>query len=403
MSFDSLSPFVSISDSERLALLSSELELARRSKFYSSRLPQRLDSFDELAGLPRMSAEDITEHGSSMVCVPGSDVARIVTLQTSGTLSKPKRIYFSRGDLERTVAFFDEGMRWMCSKGDRVGIFMPCSSPDGLGDLLFRGLERLGAEPLRYGMVARAGDLEPRFLSDRPRVVVGLPWQLRLLALAAPAARVGVVLLSADYVPDSCRAFFREAWGAEVLCHYGMTETGLGGAVESLRHDGMYIRRDELFFEVTDPATGLPLPDGEEGEIVITTLRREAMPLIRYRTGDLGKMCPDGSGRLDRVLSRLGSPLPFPDGGRLCTLLEEELFPERRLLDYHLAWSRSEHRLHIRAFWSGGECNAAKTISGAVSRVFGDEAAGRCVIDVVPADAHTAQCAYIAKRVPAII
>lgn len=394
------SPFVAISDEERLELLNAELHRARKSRFYAEYLPEGLNSLDELAALPRTSARDIEERGSAMVCVPGSEVARIVTLHTSGTLGKPKRVYFTRNDLERTVTFFDEGMRWMCGKGDGVGIFMPCSSPDGLGDLLYRGLERIGAVPLKYGMVSRASDFARRFLDERPRVVVGLPWQMRLLALACPEASVGVVLLSADYVPNSCREFFRSIWGAEVLNHYGMTETGLGGAVESLGHDGMYIRRDELLFEVTDPNTGRPVPEGEDGEIVITTLRREAMPLIRYRTGDIGQM---EGGRLMRVTSRLNSPLPIESGGRQCTLLEEEFFPEKRLFDYQIGWKNAENRLCITAFWQKGQNGAEKIIKTAVTRVFGEKISAGLELNVVPTEISDARCAYIAKRVPVIM
>ena len=76
-------------------------------------------------------------------------------------------------------------------------------------------------------------------------------------------------------------------WGAAVFDHYGMTETGLGGAVECEAHQGMHIRENDLYFELID------------GELLVTTLTREGMPFIRYRTGDKGSItyepCPCGS------------------------------------------------------------------------------------------------------------
>ncbi len=93
-------------------------------------------------------------------------------------------------------------------------------------------------------------------------------------------------------------------WGTEIFDHYGMTETGLGGAVECQAHEGMHIRENDLYFETLD-ARGQRLPDGHEGELVVTTLTRRGMPFIRYRTGDRGvitaKVCACGS-RIRRIL-----------------------------------------------------------------------------------------------------
>ncbi len=82
------------------------------------------------------------------------------------------------------------------------------------------------------------------------------------------------------------------ALGCEVFAHSGLTETGFGGGVECGAHQGYHLREADLFVEIVDPGTGRPLPDGEPGEIVVSTLCRLAMPLIRYRTGDLGHLLP---------------------------------------------------------------------------------------------------------------
>jgi phenylacetate-coenzyme A ligase PaaK-like adenylate-forming protein len=116
---------------------------------------------------------------------------------------------------------------------------------------------------------------------------------------------------------------------------------GLGGAVECPVRDGYHLREADLLFEIVDPDTGQPLNNGEVGEIVITTLTRQGMPLIRYRTGDLSHIIPEpcscGSatrrigaveGRLDgRIALSNGSILTLPD-------MDEALFPVEGLLNY---------------------------------------------------------------------
>lgn len=396
--------FAAESDAQRLARLNAEIARARRlGRFYSARLPEALGSLGELEALPFTTAEDIREHGPAMVCVPAQEVARIVTLRTSGTQGRPKRLYFTRGDLERTVTFFADGMAWMCRPGDRVGVFMPCASPDGLGDLLARGLARIGTVPLLYGMVGALSDVLPRFRSERPQVLVGLPWQIRLLALAAPEVRPRVVLLSADFVPESLYALLGERWGCETLSHYGMTETGLGGAVESFAHSGLLLRRDELYAEVIDPGSGRVLPPGETGEIVLTTLRREAMPLFRYRTGDLGRLTADGSGNIGRVLWRHENGIAHKSAPEFLAKLQELLCPETRLWDYSAAWSEREGRLTLAAQVSGDEAGCVECIKSAAESL--EPFCPGMTVEVragrVPAE--EAHAAYPAKRAPIVV
>ncbi len=100
-------------------------------------------------------------------------------------------------------------------------------------------------------------------------------------------------------LPGDLRSAMEASWGCRVLDHWGMTETCFGGGVECLSRCGYHLRELDLFIEILSPLTGMPVPEGELGEIVVTTLRREAMPLIRYRTGDAARWlegpCPCGS------------------------------------------------------------------------------------------------------------
>ena len=314
--------FAALPDYERLALLNRQLAYAAaHSPYYAEALRGvgALSSLSEIARLPFLTPETLAAQGRRLVCVPGSEVARIVSLRTSGTTGPVKRLYFTRGDLERTVEFFAEGMGWMTAPGDRVAVLMPCGVPDGVGELLCRGLERLGARPLPLGARADMAAVGRALADAPPQVLVGFPWQLRLLALLCPQLRPRAALLSADYVPETLPALLREKWGCAATRHFGMTETGYGCAVEHPCLPGMVLRADELLAEIVEPESGAPLPPGEPGELVLTTLRREATPLIRFRTGDLAVM--DAEGRLARVCGRLGVSRDFYAlQDRLCAL-----------------------------------------------------------------------------------
>ena len=146
----------------------------------------------------------------------------------------------------------------------------------------------------------------------RPQCLVAAPSQLRRLleGLESPP-NLRAVLSSAEPLPDDVRGALAARWGCAVFDHYGLTETGYGGGVECPSHDGYHLREADLYWEVIDPFSGEPVPDGTPGEVVFTTLTRRAMPLIRYRTGDLASMLPGpcacGSPlrRLSRIRGRL--------------------------------------------------------------------------------------------------
>ncbi len=304
--------FADVPEERRLEALNRQLAYAaQRSPYYREALGafSPLPSLAALSRLPFLDAEILRTQERRLVCVPGSEVARIVSLRSSGTSGAPKRLFFTRGDLERTVDFFAEGMGWMTAPGDRVAVLMPCGTPDGIGDLLCRALRRLGAEPLPLGTAFDFAALCRTLTDAPPAVLVGFPWQVRLLALLCPALRPRAALLSADYIPSTLPALLRAKWGCASPAHFGMTETGYGCAVEHPCAPGMVLRADELIAEIVDPDSGAPLPPGQPGELVLTTLRREAMPLVRYRSGDRAVM--DGAGRITRVFGRLGLPERF--------------------------------------------------------------------------------------------
>jgi len=395
------------------ALRETVVRARERSGFYAGRLAAvgsgDIATLDDVARLPFTTADDVRREGMRFLCVSGGEVARIVTLPTSGTTGEPKRIHFSAADQELTVDFFHHGMSVLAGPDDRVLILLPGERPGSVGELLARGLERLGATPLPYGPVTDVGAALDVLETERASVVVGIPVQVLALARrgVSQGRKLGLksVLLSTDHVPQAIVDVVEQAWRCRAFNHYGATEMGLGGGVECAAHAGLHLREADLLFEVVDPLTGRPLPPGQEGEVVFTTLTREAMPLIRYRTGDLGSFvaeaCPCGSRLrlLAKVRSRRSDVAVLAGGERLSLAdLDEALFALDGVLDFRVRLGvdggdddgADGERLAIAvAFEGGGGAarlrRAAAALEG-VPAVATASAAGRLRLDVCAAD-----------------
>lgn len=360
--------------SYQLSKLNETLSLAQeRSPFYGTSLGSEkvfLSSLEDLAQLPFSIPEQLAAAPLDFLCVRQDEVERIVTLPTSGTTGPPKRIFFTAEDQELTRDFFHRGMSTMVEAGDRVLILLPGSLPGSVGDLLKDGLERMDVQAIPHGPVTDPRHTLELIRDERVTALVGIPVQVLLLARPAAADRsprpVGLrsVLLSTDRVPHAVARAIEDAWGCAVYNHYGMTEMGLGGGVDCRARTGYHLREADLLFEIIDPLTGRPVPEGESGEVVFTTLTRGAMPLIRYRTGDVSRfipeVCPCGTvlRRLAHVDERLTGTITLPGGGVLGQKdFDEALFPLDGLADFRLLFVRRQGRaaliVHIK------HCDAA--------------------------------------------
>lgn len=327
------------------------LEMAStRSHFYKRHLSGKnlnITNFKQFADLPFTTAEDIKHNPLDFLTVSQSDIHRVVTLQSSGTTGRPKRVYFTLNDQELTIDFFQYGISTLVNRGERVLILLPGKNPGSVGDLLKKALKRLGAEGIVYGPVINPADALAVIQKERIDCLVGIPVQVLSLAKYRDANGMAVpvmiksVLLSTDYVPEAVVSALQEAWGCQVFNHYGSTEMGLGGALECEALSGYHLREADLYFEIVDPVTGLPLPDGEYGEVVFTTLTRQGMPLIRYKTGDLSRFlkepCPCGTilKRLDKVTGRIAGTIRLANGSSVrITDLDEPLLSLDGIVDF---------------------------------------------------------------------
>ena len=252
-------------------------------------------ALEVLRELPFCGAGDLSAAPQEFLCVSQAEVSRVVTaswLETSGTTGRSKRLFFTPAELETTADFFDFGMRNIAKPGGKTMIFMRGeNAPDGVCGLLTRALARFDCEGIAYGMVQNPEDARRALIESGADCAVGVASQMAQIAtLPGEQPKLRSLLLAADNIPTETVELLKNTWNCEIFSHYGMTETCFSGAVDCPEHSGKHICEPDFIFEIIDPKTGSQLPDGEFGEIVLTTLTRRAMPLIRYRTGDLSRI-----------------------------------------------------------------------------------------------------------------
>ncbi|NMM61235.1 phenylacetate--CoA ligase family protein [Clostridium sp. P21] len=288
------------------------------SEFYGEYLKNinenNIKSFKDFERIPFTTTEHIKKDSRKFLCVSQNEISRIVTLKSSGTSGEEKRIYFTENDLNLTVEFFKYGMSCLVSKGDRVLVLLPGNSYGSIGDLLKKALKEVNIECYVQGMLSNLKDTTDIIKDKHINCIVGVPIQiLHFSRMESEVFKNNIkkILLSTDYVPEALIREITNKFQCKVFTHYGMTEMGYGGGVECEVLNGYHMRENDLHFEVINPCTGKLVEDGAYGEIVFTTLTREGMPLVRYKTGDIGcfnlNYCNCGTflKTMSRVLGRM--------------------------------------------------------------------------------------------------
>lgn len=291
---------------------------------------ERLRTLDGLADLPFTTDEDLARYSGGLLLTSQSAVQRVVSDATSGTTGESKRVFYTENDLENTVRLYMAGLGELIFPGGVTLICFLFSGPFGLGELIAEAVTRLGAKPLRAGSSLSYGEMAALMESEKPDTFVGMPVQLLSLLRVCGRGSLRRALVSGDACPPSVIAACEEKLGTKIFPHYGSREMGMAGAVTCPAHEGMHLRENMVIAEIVD-GEGRRLPDGETGELVITTIGMEALPLIRYRTGDytriLPEPCPCGCSllRLDSVRRGGGE-------GRMAEL-DDALFSIGELVD----------------------------------------------------------------------
>jgi len=287
------------------------VKLKKRGGFYKD-YPEKLERLSDLQKLPFTTAADLSEHPGKFLLTSQSEVSRVISGATSGTTGPAKRVFYTANDTEHTVGFFAAGISEMLSAGEKCLIAFPFTGPFGLGDLIAQAVERLGAIPIKAGFGGAWGELTALVRETQPETYIGFP--VTLLSLSRVYGKdfpIKRALVSGDACPKGVMEELEKILGNKLYPHYGSRECGLGGAVTCPAFEGMHLRENHIIPEIID-GQGTVLPDGEYGELVITTIGADAMPLIRYRTGDYTRIlpkCPCGgvTRRIDTVSRREGS------------------------------------------------------------------------------------------------
>jgi phenylacetate-CoA ligase len=242
-----------------------------------------------------------------MFAVPQDKVARIHA--SSGTTGQPTVVGYTRNDLSNWSDLMARSLRAAgVGPGDKVqvaygyGLFT-----GGLG--AHYGAERLGCTviPTSGGMTERQiqviEDFKPDAIMVTPSYLLTIIDAMIKKGIDPSMTSLRTGVLGAEPWTEQMRREIEQQLGMDALDIYGLSELmGPGVAQECVEtKDGLHIWEDHFYPEVIDPATGEVLPDGEEGELVITSLTREAMPIIRYRTGDLTRLLPGTARSVRRI------------------------------------------------------------------------------------------------------
>lgn len=317
--------------------------------------PDDVQSLEDLCRVPFTDPRDLAEHSTRFLCVSHQQVSRVTTFTTSGTTGPEKRVFCTRNDLDRMTDFMGTGLRTVADRQDVLQIMLPSGTINSQTDLLARGAEKVGILPVKAGL-SISFEEQIRLIRQHGSTVLFVPTPVIYRMTQEMKGRenlgglgVRTLFLTVACLSESMRNRLGEAWNCDVHDHYGLTEMGLGVAVECHAHSGYHFNEADLLLEIVDPDTGEVLQEGE-GELVFTTLSREAMPLIRYRTHDLShwvhEPCPCGASTLlkfGKVSRRLESQVWIGRGDVVYfSLFDENLYSVPEVVDYGIEVGRVE-------------------------------------------------------------
>ena len=277
--------------------------------------PSDLDGLGDLKTVPFMTKGDLREsYPFGLLAVPSEQLVRVHA--SSGTHGRPTVVGYTKSDLEIWTELM---ARSMTMAGVRPGMVIHNANGYGLftGGLGFhQGGERIGATvvPVSGGRTARQAmllrDFGAQVLVATPSYALVIAQALQEEGIDPASTPLKLGLFGGEPWTDGLRIQIDRALGIKAVNFYGLSEMcGPGVAVECLTvRDGLHVHEDHFLVEVIDPDSGTPLPPGTVGELVFTTLTKEALPLIRYRTGDLGAIAtePCACGRTSVRLTQLG-------------------------------------------------------------------------------------------------
>lgn len=311
------------------------------SPFYRARFdeagvhPDDLASLEDLAKFPFTTKADLRDHYPfGMFAVPRDRIARVHA--SSGTTGKPTVVGYTEGDISMWADMVARSIR---ASGGRPGDGVHVAYGYGLftGGLgAHYGAERLGCTviPVSGGMTERQvmliEDFRPRVIMVTPSYMLSILDEFRRQGKDPRASSLAVGIFGAEPWTNAMRAEIEQAFDMHAVDIYGLSEVmGPGVANECVEtKDGLHVWEDHFYPEIVDPETGAVLPDGETGELVFTTLTKQGLPIVRYRTRDLTRLLPGTARsmrRMDKVTGRSDDMIILRGVNLFPTQVEEQI------------------------------------------------------------------------------
>ncbi len=317
------------------------------SAFYRARFdahgvhPSDLRSLDDLARFPFTTKTDLRDtYPFGMFAVPREKLARIHG--SSGTTGKPTVVGYTKRDIDMWADLMARSIR---ASGGRAGDLVHVAYGYGLftGGLgAHYGAERLGCTvvPISGGMTERQvtlmADFKPRIIMVTPSYMLSILDEFRRQGIDPRETSLAVGIFGAEPWTNAMRGEIEAAFDMHAVDIYGLSEImGPGVANECVEtKDGLHIWEDHFYPEIIDPETGRVLPDGALGELVFTTLTKEGLPMVRYRTRDLTRLLPGTARtmrRMEKVTGRSDDMIILRGVNVFPTQIEEQILKCRGL------------------------------------------------------------------------
>jgi phenylacetate-CoA ligase len=308
--------------------------------------PDDLHDLADLGRFPFTTKDDLRRHYPfGMFAVPRREIVRIHA--SSGTTGKPTVVGYTRRDLD---VWAEVCARCITASGGRAGDIVHVVYGYGLftGGLgAHYGAERLGCTvvPMSGGMTERQvqliNDFRPDVIMVTPSYLLAIADEFERQGLDPGTSSLRIGICGAEPWTEAMRREIEGRFAMDALDIYGLSEViGPGVANECIEtKDGLHVWEDHFYPEVVDPATGEPLPDGARGELVLTTLTKEAMPVIRYRTRDLTRLLPPTARamrRMERITGRSDDMLIIRGVNVFPTQIEELILKQKELSPHYV-------------------------------------------------------------------
>jgi len=317
--------------------------------------PNDMKTLDDLHKFPFTTKSELRDnYPFGLMAIPREELLRIHA--SSGTTGKPTVVGYSRRDVETWADIIARSMR---AAGCRPGMLAQNSYGYGLftGGLGFHhGAERLGLTvvPVSGGMTERQvkliGDFKPDIIFVTPSYLLAILDEFRKQGVNPRESSLKIAMCGAEPWTNAMREEIETAFDLHAIDNYGLSEViGPGVSCECIEtKDGCTIWEDHFFPEVIDPATGKVLPDGEAGELVFTSLTKEAMPVIRYRTRDLSRLLPGTARsmrRMEKIIGRSDDMMIIRGVNVFPSQIEEIILNDERLSPHFFVELRRAERL----------------------------------------------------------